>query len=49
MWVGAGAAALGLTGTVGVEPLERVLAGEHPGTGEPLGRVLQRPASRASI
>src|SRR3712207_5108305 len=36
----AGAAALGLQGTVASEPLLRVLAGEHPATGEPLGRVL---------
>ena len=40
LWMGAGAAALGLQGTVASEPLLRVLAGEHPATGEPLGRVL---------
>src|SRR5215217_4288241 len=39
-WVGAGAGALGVKGTVGSEPLLRVLAGEHPATGAPLGRVL---------
>src|SRR4051794_27419947 len=40
LWMGAGAAALGLGGTVGSEPLVRVLAGEHPASGAPLGRVL---------
>src|SRR5215213_9200009 len=40
LWLGAGAAALGLRGAVGSEPLLRVLAGEHPGSGAPLGRVL---------
>src|SRR5829696_6463939 len=40
LWLGAGAAALGLRGAVGSEPLLRVLAGEHPATGAPLGRVL---------
>ena len=39
-WAGAGAAALGLRGEVADEPLLRVLAGEHPATGDPLGRVL---------
>src|SRR5215218_7866846 len=39
-WAGAGAAALGLRGEVAHEPLLRVLAGEHPATGDPLGRVL---------
>ena len=39
-WLGAGAAALGLRGTVEAEELERVLSGEHPGSGEALGRVL---------
>src|SRR5687767_9211983 len=43
-WVGAGAATLGLRGKVSGELLNRVLAGEHPATGEPLGRVL--PARR---
>ena len=38
--MGAGAAALGLKGQVGGEALDRVLAGEHPATGAPLGRVL---------
>src|SRR5215210_685525 len=40
LWMGAGAEALGLRGAVGSEPLLRVLAGEHPATGAPLGRVL---------
>src|SRR5215218_6464367 len=39
-WAGAGAATLGLRGEVADEPLLRVLAGEHPATGDPLGRVL---------
>jgi conjugative relaxase-like TrwC/TraI family protein len=39
-WRGAGAAALGLRGSVEAEELERVLSGEHPGSGEALGRVL---------
>ena len=41
IWVGAGASALGLGGTVQADPLDRVLAGEHPVSGEPLGRVLR--------
>ena len=41
VWIGAGAAALGLTGSVAVDPLARVLDGEHPSSGEPLGRVLR--------
>ena len=41
IWAGAGAAALGLRGTVGARELDRVLNGEHPATGEPLGRVLK--------
>src|SRR3954447_26797610 len=45
-WDGACAGAHGLRGTVGSEELMRVLAGEHPVTGEPLGRVVpnRRPA-----
>ena len=39
-WLGAGAAALGLAGNVAAVPLDRVLCGEHPGSGAPLGRVL---------
>src|SRR3954447_12794105 len=42
IWAGAGAAALGLRGTVGARELDRVLNGEHPATGEPLGRVLAK-------
>lgn len=41
-WDGAGAAALGLSGSVSGTQLERVLAGEHAVSGEPLGRVLPR-------
>ena len=41
VWSGAGASALGLKGSVAVDPLARVLAGEHPSSGEPLGRVLR--------
>jgi hypothetical protein len=37
---GAGVVGLGLSGTVDEQALDRVLAGEHPMTGEPLGRVL---------
>src|SRR5215210_244632 len=46
-WMGAGAAALGLKGQVGGAALNRVLAGEHPATGAPLGRVLsaRRPGA----
>jgi len=39
-WTGASAAALGLKGEVGGAALDRALAGEHPATGAPLGRVL---------
>src|SRR5690349_12114485 len=39
-WTGNGARLLGLGGTVHPTGLDRVLAGEHPGSGEPLGRVL---------
>ena len=39
-WCGAAARALGLGGTVEGDVLDRVLAGEHPATGAPLGRVL---------
>ena len=38
--MGAGAAALGLRGTVDATELDRVLSGQHPATGEALGRVL---------
>ncbi len=40
-WVGAGGAALGLNGTVSATELDRVLSGQHPATGEALGRVLR--------
>src|SRR5687767_15114588 len=41
IWVGSGAPALSLQGTVRAEPLDRVLAGQHPSSGEQLGRVLK--------
>src|SRR3954453_12655378 len=40
IWAGAAAGTLGLRGTVGARELDRVLNGEHPASGEPLGRVL---------
>ena len=40
-WHGRGAASLGLSGTVSVEQLVRVFDGEHPETGEQLGRRLR--------
>ena len=39
-WVGAGAAALGLRAMINATELDRVLSGQHPATGEALGRVL---------
>ncbi len=39
-WIGAGAEALGLTGKVDATALTRALSGQHPATGEALGRVL---------
>jgi hypothetical protein len=41
-WCGSGAAELGLEGTVSAEGLVRLFDGEHPGTGEQLGRRLRR-------
>ena len=41
-WRGSGAAELGLEGAVNVEGLVRLFDGEHPGTGEQLGRRLRR-------
>jgi conjugative relaxase-like TrwC/TraI family protein len=41
-WRGNGAAELGLEGTVSVEGLVRLFDGQHPGTGERLGRSLRR-------
>jgi conjugative relaxase-like TrwC/TraI family protein len=38
-WVGAGAAALGLSGIPSPEALERVLAGRHPADGKQLGHT----------
>ncbi|WP_248105709.1 MobF family relaxase [Aciditerrimonas ferrireducens] len=39
-WLGRGVGALGLAGTVAREPFERLLAGCHPESGEPLGPSL---------
>ncbi len=41
-WVGSGAAELDLVGTVSAEGLVRLFDGEHPGTGEQLGRRLRK-------
>ncbi|MGA9596967.1 MAG: relaxase domain-containing protein [Acidimicrobiia bacterium] len=41
-WRGNGAAELGLEGVVSVEGLVRLFDGQHPGTGEQLGRSLRR-------
>lgn len=41
-WVGSGAAELELRGTVTAEGLVRLFDGEHPGTGEQLGRRLRK-------
>lgn len=40
-WHGSGAARQGLDGTVSVDQLVRMFDGEHPGTGEQLGRRLR--------
>jgi hypothetical protein len=42
LWRGNGAAELGLEGTVSVEGLVRLFDGQHPGTGEQLGRTLRK-------
>ncbi|MCP4968170.1 MAG: relaxase domain-containing protein [bacterium] len=42
MWQGRGAAELGLSGRVTAEGLVRLFDGQHPGTGEQLGRSLRR-------
>jgi hypothetical protein len=41
-WRGSGATELGLSGTVSVEGLVRLFDGQHPATGEQLGRSLRR-------
>lgn len=41
-WRGSGATELGLAGTVTTEGLVRLFDGQHPGTGEQLGRSLRR-------
>ena len=41
-WHGSGAADLGLTGAVDAEGLVRLFDGQHPGTGERLGRQLRK-------
>src|SRR4051812_6018810 len=40
-WIGSGGRPLGLRGSVDADRLDRVLAGEHPVSGEPLGRVVR--------
>src|SRR3954469_3281024 len=40
VWTGDGARGLGLAGEVDATRLHRVLAGEHPASGDPLGRVV---------
>lgn len=42
-WLGAGAATLGLTGTVEPDDLRAVLEGSHPRTGDPLGQRRRVP------
>ena len=42
IWRGSGAKDLGLTGAVSAEGLVRLFDGQHPGTGEQLGRSLRR-------
>jgi len=42
IWSGSGAAELGLEGAVTAEGLVRLFDGQHPGTGEQLGRSLRR-------
>ncbi len=42
IWRGSGARELGLEGTVSAEGLVRLFDGQHPGTGEQLGRSLRR-------
>jgi hypothetical protein len=41
-WHGSGAAELGLEGTVTAEGLVRLFDGQHPGTGEQLGRRIRK-------
>jgi hypothetical protein len=41
-WCGNGAEDLGLAGSVSVEGLVRLFDGQHPGTGEQLGRTLRK-------
>src|SRR3954468_5638338 len=41
-WIGAGTRPLGLQGKVDAARLDRVLAGEHPVSGEPLGRMVRQ-------
>src|SRR3954469_15630825 len=41
-WIGSGTRPLGLQGKVDADRLDRVLAGEHPVSGEPLGRVVRQ-------
>ena len=48
VWMGSAARLLGLDGEVGDDALRRVLDGEHPATGEPLGRTRAGVGCRAS-
>ena len=41
-WLGSGAKELGLEGTVTAEGLVRLFDGQHPATGEQLGRSLRK-------
>src|SRR3954470_14618951 len=41
VWIGDGVRLLGLVGRVDAGPLDRVLAGQDPASGEALGRVLR--------
>src|ERR1700760_4430008 len=42
VWIGDGSRPLGLVGQVDAMRLDRVLSGQHPASGEPLGRVLRQ-------
>jgi conjugative relaxase-like TrwC/TraI family protein len=48
-WVGGGSDALGLSGQVAPEHLERVLVGAHPGTGDTLRSPFRLPAQDARV
>src|SRR5690349_5803510 len=42
VWIGDGSRRVGLVGQVDAMRLDRVLSGQHPASGEPLGRVLRQ-------